>query len=109
MGMDYDNMQFAWSVMIRTIQSREEVPRTRLYGIQIHRSMINVVTDYTIFMQQVIPGSVAKCLVTLNLGKVKSLVALAVRGVLQSWRERVLERWRERCRMILMWLFNKLL
>ena len=42
--------------------------------IQIHRSMINVVTDYTIFSQQVIPGGVAKRFISLKLGKVKSLV-----------------------------------
>jgi hypothetical protein len=42
--------------------------------------MIDVVTDYTIFTQQVIPGGVAKRFITLKLGKVKSLVALAVRG-----------------------------
>ena len=81
MGIDYANMQFAWSVMIRTNQSGEEVSMTRLYGIQIHRSMINVVTDYPIFMQQVIPGGLAKCFVTLKLGKVESLVAIAVRGI----------------------------
>ncbi len=42
--------------------------------------MINVVTDYMIFMQQVIPGGVAKHFVTLKIRKVKSLDELAVRG-----------------------------
>ena len=80
MGMDYSNMQFAWSVTIRTNQSGYKVPRTRLYGIQIQRRMINVITEYMIFMQQVFPGGVAMHLITLKLGKVESLVALPVRG-----------------------------
>ena len=42
--------------------------------------MIDVVIDYTIFMQQVIPRGAAKRFITLKLGKVESLVALAVRG-----------------------------
>ena len=43
-------------------------------------SMINFVTEFTIFMQQVIPSGVAKHFITLKLGKVESLVTLAVRG-----------------------------
>ena len=47
-GMVYANMQYAWSVMIRTNPSVTEVLRTRLCTIQILKNMRGAVTDYMI-------------------------------------------------------------
>lgn len=60
--------------------------------------MISVVTDSSTLIRQIIPGGVAKHFFKLKLGKVESLVALAVR---ESWREGVLKCCRERWRVIL--------
>lgn len=79
-GMDCVNMRFAWSVMTRTNQSGWEVPKTRMYAIQILKSTKSVSTGYLILMWQVILGGVANQFVTLKFGKVGYLVALAVRG-----------------------------
>ena len=47
-GMVYANMQYAWSVMIKTNPSVTEVLRTRLCTIQILKNMRGAVTDYMI-------------------------------------------------------------
>ena len=73
--MVFANMQYAWSVMIRTNPSITEVLRTRLCTIQILKNIRGAVTDYMIYREGEIPGGVAKYFVTVRHGKVEFQVA----------------------------------